>query len=65
MRYLITMKDGTRYTDDQHDGFLRQMAHMMSETDYPPVHEISDGTVLIRCAEIATVEKIDPCAGAI
>ena len=58
MKYRITMKDGTQYTDEQHSGFIDQMGYMMSN-DEPICHESADGRFLIRCSEIAAVERLD------
>ena len=58
MKYLIKMKDGTQYEDEQPRGFIEQMGRWMSD-DEPICHESADGRFLIRCSEIASVEKVD------
>ena len=58
MKYLITMKSGAEYLDEQHSGFIEQMAAMMCEQEFTPVHQGSDGSFVIRCSEIAAVDRI-------
>lgn len=66
MKYLITMKNGAEYLDEQHAGFIEQMAAMMAEQEFTPVHQGSDGSFAIRCSEIAAVDRLtdgeaEPC----
>lgn len=56
MKYLITMKNGTRYTDEQHRGFIQEMGYMMTEGH---CHELADGRAVISCSEVASVTKLD------
>ena len=63
MKYLITMKNGTTYLDEQHKGFIEQMAHMMCEQEFTPVHQGSDGSFVIRCSEIASVDRLSEGEG--
>ncbi|MBB20214.1 MAG: hypothetical protein CMP20_12245 [Rickettsiales bacterium] len=58
MKYLITMKNGTTYLDEQHSGFIEQMSAMMAEQEFTPVHQGSDGTFVIRCSEVAAVDRL-------
>ena len=59
MKFRITMKDGTQYTDEQHLGFVGEMGHRMAETDFNHCHLAADGSFVIRCSEIASVEKVE------
>lgn len=58
MKYLITMKNGAEYLDEQHAGFIEQMAAMMAEQEFTPVHQGSGGSFVIRCSEIAAVDRL-------
>ena len=59
MKYRITMKDGTQYTDEQPGWFINAIAHDMAETEFTRVHQASDKSFVIRCSEIASVEQVE------